>query len=408
MPMFRKKRILKPLEDRGPLRVMFVITCMPVGGAETLLVDLVRRLDRSRFSPELCCLKFRGPLGYVLAEEVPTFSGILTHKYDFAVLPRLKNLMLRRQIDAVVTVGTGGDKMFWGRLAARWAGVPVVCSALHSTGLPDRVELPNRLLAPITDAFVAVAEPHGRYLVSNEGCPERKVRVIINGVDVERFHPRWPAPNLREELKLPEDAPVVGIVAALRPEKRHDLFLRSAQKIRRALPQTHFLVVGDGPRRKELENLANRLSLGDCVHFTGTREDVPQVLSLFDVFLLTSEMEANPVSILEAMATEKPAVAPNVGSIPETVEHGKTGFLFEPCDTDAAAAHVVELLQNPQDASRMGLAARENVIVNWSVERMVEGYEEMITDIYLSKVNRKKSAADNAGRQSDTVKLKTK
>ena len=217
--MFRKSRIIQPLEDRGPLRVMFVITCMPVGGAETLLVDLIRRLDRSRFSPELCCLKFRGPLGYVLAEEIPTFSGLLAHKFDFAILPRLKNLMLRRQIDAVITVGTGGDKMFWGRLAARWAGVPVIGSALHSTGLPDHVELPNRLLAPITDAFIAVAKPHAQYLVSNEGCPADKVCVIVNGVDVERFHPRWPTPNLREELNLPPDAPIVGIVAALRPEK---------------------------------------------------------------------------------------------------------------------------------------------------------------------------------------------
>ena len=93
--MSRKRRRLEPLEDRGPLRIMFVITYMPVGGAETLLVDLVRRLDRSRFAPELCCLKFRGPLGYVLAEEIPTFSGLLAHKYDFSVLPRLKNLMLR-------------------------------------------------------------------------------------------------------------------------------------------------------------------------------------------------------------------------------------------------------------------------------------------------------------------------
>ncbi|HBO42853.1 MAG TPA: glycosyl transferase family 1, partial [Planctomycetaceae bacterium] len=128
---------------------MFVITCMPVGGAETLLVELIRRLNRDRFLPELCCLKYPGPLGEVLADEVPTFSGLLSHKYDFAVLGRLRRLLRRQRIDAVVTVGTGGDKMFWGRLAARLEGVPVVCSWLHSTGLPDHVEWPNRLLAPV-------------------------------------------------------------------------------------------------------------------------------------------------------------------------------------------------------------------------------------------------------------------
>ena len=145
--MFSSRRLLMPLADRGPLRVMFVITSMPVGGAETALVELVRRLDRERFQPELCCLKHFGPLGEILAREIPAVTGLLAHKYDFAVLGRLTRLLKRRRIDAVVTVGTGGDKMFWGRLAGWLAGVPVVCSALHSTGLPDHVELPNRLLA---------------------------------------------------------------------------------------------------------------------------------------------------------------------------------------------------------------------------------------------------------------------
>src|SRR3972149_7971979 len=112
--MRRRGRNLVPLEDRGPLRVMFVITCMPVGGAETLLVELIRRLDRSRFLPELCCLKYFGPLGEVLAGGIPAFTGLLADKYDFAVLARLTRLLRRRRIDAVVTIGTGGDKMVWG------------------------------------------------------------------------------------------------------------------------------------------------------------------------------------------------------------------------------------------------------------------------------------------------------
>ena len=145
---------------------MFVITCMPVGGAETLLVELIRRLDRSVLVPELCCLKYPGPLGELLEAEIPVFSGLLAHKYDFRVLWRLVRLMQARKTDAVITVGTGGDKMFWGRLAAWLAGVPAIGSALHSTGLPDHVELPNRLLAPITDAFIAVAEPHARHLTA--------------------------------------------------------------------------------------------------------------------------------------------------------------------------------------------------------------------------------------------------
>ena len=397
--LFRRQNLAPP-EDRGPLRVMFVITCMPVGGAETLLVELIRRMDRSRFSPELCCLKHLGPLGETLAGEVPVFSGLLAHKYDFRVLWWLTRLMRARRIDAVVTVGTGGDKMFWGRLAGWLGGVPVICSALHSTGLPDHVEPANRLLTPITDAFIAVAQPHGRHLAEHEGCPAEKVRVIPNGVDVQEFHPRWPSGQLRQELGIVEGTPVAGIVAALRPEKHHELFLRAAALVRRQVPTARFLVVGDGPQREKLEALARQSSLDDAVDFLGTRRDVAELLSLLDVLVLTSHMEANPVSILEAMATEKPVVATRVGSVPETVLDGHTGYLTAPGDAQQIAARVVELFQNPQQAAAMGRAGREQVVAQWSSQRMVDGYQDLITEIYRSKCVRRPTA-DGVQRAAD-------
>ncbi|MBN1589670.1 MAG: glycosyltransferase [Pirellulales bacterium] len=378
-------RKLTPLEDRGPLRVMFVITCMPVGGAETLLVELARRLDRERFIPEICCLKYRGPLGDAIADTVPTWTGLLAHKYDFAVLGRLRRLLRRRRIDAVITVGTGGDKMFWGRLAAWLEGVPVICSWLHSTGLPDHVEWPNRLLAPLTDAFVGVAEPHGRYLIEHEGCRASKVRVIPNGVDTQRFSPRWPNKALRAELAIEQGAPVVGIVAALRPEKRHDQFLHCAAHILGQIPAARFLIVGEGPERKRLEMLSRFLGLTQSVRFLGNRDDVPDILSLFDVMLLTSEMEANPVSILETMAAEKPVVAPRVGSVPETVLDGTTGRLVPPGDIEAASEAVVELLNDPTRATALGRAGREHVLAHWSINQMVTGFEDMLSGIYQEK-----------------------
>ncbi|HEX4147430.1 MAG TPA: glycosyltransferase, partial [Pirellulales bacterium] len=325
--LFRRYRRLVLPADRGPLRVMFVLTSMPVGGAETLLVNLVRRLDRARFSPELCCLKAFGPLGELLAAEVPAFERLIAHKYDLRVLRRLTRLLTWRGIDAVVTVGTGGDRMFWGRLAARRAGLPVILSALHSTGLPDCVDRPNRLLTPITDGFIGVAESHGEYLARSEGCPAAKVFVIPNGVDTERFAPLEPDTRLRQELGLEADQPVAAIVAALRPEKNHELFLRAAARVVREQPRAKFLVVGDGPRRADLERLAGELGLGQSVRFLGTRSDVPRILSLARVLVLSSHMEANPVSILEAMACGKPVVATRVGSISQSVEHGSSGYL---------------------------------------------------------------------------------
>ncbi|RMG00461.1 MAG: glycosyltransferase, partial [Planctomycetota bacterium] len=372
-------------EPAKRLKVMFVITCMPVGGAETLLVELVRRLDRRRFDPEVCCLKYRGPLGEVLAREIPVHTGLLANKYDVRVLPRLWWLMIRRRVDAVVTVGTGGDKMFWGRLAAFFARVPVICSALHSTGLPDRVEWLNRRLAFLTDAFIAVAKPHGIYLAEHEGCPAQKVRVIPNGVDTDRFSPGTPRDELFAEFGIDPGTPIVTIVAALRPEKNHELFLKVASRVLEHLPRAHFLVVGDGERRKELVDFARRLGLRECVHFLGTRTDIADIWRISTVGVLTSHMEANPVSLLEAMACGKPVVAPRVGSIPETVHDGENGFLVPPGDVDAFAARIRQLLSDSQLAAKMGKNGRGYVQQNWSIDRMIAGYQAMIEEIYRRK-----------------------
>jgi glycosyltransferase involved in cell wall biosynthesis len=366
------------------LRVMFVHTFMPVGGAETLLVNLIRRLNRERFSPEVCCLKFPGPLGDVLAREVPLHSRLLAGKYDLRVLPKLTALLRRRRIDAVVTVGAG-DRMFWGRLAARLAGVPVVLTALHSTGWPDCVGRLNRLLTPITDGFIAVAEEHGRYLRDVEGFPAHKVFVIPNGVDIERFQARAADPRLRQELGVPPGAPVVGIVAALRPEKNHELFLRVAARVSGEAPNCHFLIVGDGERRAPLEQLAQQLGLRQRVHFLGTRSDIPEVLALMDVAVLTSKMEANPVTILEAMACAKPFVAPRVGSIPETIMDGVTGQLVEAGDEEGLARGVLQLLSDPVLAKEWGQAARQRVVERYSLESMVQGYEELLARLFQRK-----------------------
>ncbi len=395
------------LAARRPLRVMFVHTFMPVGGAETLLVDLIRRFDRQRILPEVCCLKWPGPLGEAIRDEVPFFSGLLSGKYDLRVLPRLTRLLKQRKMDAVVTVGAG-DRMFWGRLAAKAARVPVILTALHSTGWPDVIGRLNRALTPITDGFIGVAEAHGRYLREVENFPASKVFVINNGIDVERFRPRPSSMELRKELGLPPDAPVIGIVAALRPEKNHEQFLRAAARVQAVLPQARFLIVGDGETRPALETLSRELKLEQHVVFAGTRSNVPDCLALMNVVVLTSHMEANPVTILEAMAAGKPFVAPRVGSIAESIVEGETGFLTAPGSDEETAARLLEILQAPSLASRMGEAARRRAVEHYSLENMVRGYEQLITRIYLSKTPGAAVSEEPAPLASDKVGAATR
>jgi glycosyltransferase involved in cell wall biosynthesis len=284
----------------------------------------------------------------------------------------------------LVTVAAG-DNVFCGRLAGQAAGVPVICSALHSTGWPDGVGRLNRCLTSITDAFIGVAELHGRHLVEQEGFPASKVVVIPNGVDTDRFAPGIDATSVRRELGISPTAPVATILAALRPEKNHDLFLKVARMVLGELNDAQFLVVGDGPQRAKLEACAGELGITSAVKFLGTRSDVPRILSATDVNVLTSHIEANPVSILEAMSSGIPTVATDVGSVGQSVVDGHTGYLAPAGDASRIAERVIELLVDPIARQRMGDTARAMVLERWSLDVMVRGYEQLLTRLYAAK-----------------------
>lgn len=388
-----------------PLRVMFLITSMPIGGAETLLVNLVRRMDRRICVPEIACLKEPGALGDEIAKDVPVHSGLISNKFDVGVVSRLRRLFIERRIDAVVTVGAG-DKMFWGRLAARYARLPVILSALHSTGWPDGVGRLNRLLTGITDGFIAVARQHAEFLVEFEKFPQHKVFMIPNGIDTQRFvfDPQG-RQRIRQELGIDQASAVVGIVAALRPEKNHELFLKVAREIRQRIPGANFVIVGDGPQRATLQSLTASLGLTAAVHFLGSRSDVPAVLSALDLFVLTSHNEASPVSILEAMACSRPVVAPNVGSISESLLHEQTGLLVQGHEVRQHAEAWLSILTDSRRQSGMTKAARQHVVENGSLDAMTRGYEELIRKIYLSKQSLGSQSA--AAVQVDSVQWST-
>lgn len=409
---FRPWRSIAPRSEAGPLNVMFVVTSMPVGGAETLLVNMMRRMDTKRFKPELVCTKEPGPLGVEISSEFTVHSNLLANKFDLRVLPRLVQLMRRRRTDVVVTV-SAGDNMFWGRLAAHIAGVPAIASALHSTGWPDGVGRMNRMLTGMTDAFIGVADSHGNFLREFEKFPADKVHVVRNGIDCDRFCPDpEAASNVRAELNLPDDTPLVGIVAALRSEKNHTMLVRAAAKVRQSHPDAHWIIVGDGPERGAIEAAAAELSISDRIHLLGTRSDTPRLVAALDVFTLCSLNEASPVSILEALACEVPVMATNVGSIGESIVEGVTGHMIESEDTDAMAESVCSLLADPERRRAFGKAGRELVLKTGSLNSMVTGYEDLAAKLYdaqaqayANRYARKSPAKARVARSMQTSEL---
>jgi len=374
-----------------PLKVLYIIGTLDVGGAERQLVELVCGLDRRRFAASVCCLSHGGPLiGVLTARGVPVevigFRGFRIFRYPHCVAAQLIRLLrfVRRERPDIVH-----GFLFWayvlGAFSARAARVPRVVASRRSLG-HFKADKPHflffeRLANRLTNLLVANSEAVRQDVIRQERVPAEKVRVIHNGINVSRYRVA-PDETLRDALDIPEGHTVVTVIANLIQYKGHRFLLEACRIVRERYPRIVVLLVGDGPCRAELEGMANRLGLASTVRFLGSRTDIPQVLALTDLVAHPSLEEGFPNAVLEAMAAGKAVVATDVGGISEAVVHGETGLLVPPGDPTVLAEAIVQLLQDPARAAAMGRAGQERAISRFGMDRMVretEGlYEELL------------------------------
>jgi glycosyltransferase involved in cell wall biosynthesis len=368
------------------VNVAFVQATLGVGGAERLVQSLLTRFDPARVNAFAINLYDRGPIGDQLsAAGVSVEYGLAAGAWDPAVGRRLARRLAERRVD-VVHVTDSAMPQFWAGLCRRFSPVPRLVLGFHSTGTRGDVlqrRLANACAFPVADRLVALAASHRDFLCGRFGLSPDRFTVIANGVDVSRFTPAPDRARARRAVGLDADTRYVGIVAALRPEKNHALFLEMAARVARRRPAARFLVIGDGPERARLESAARRGALGDRVSFLGTREDVPELLRALDVCVLCSHpvVETFPVTLLEAQASAVPVVSTDVGSIRDVVADGRTGFLVPSGDAEALANRVERLLADENAHRAMAGAARERVTAAFTIEAMVAAYERLFAGV---------------------------
>jgi glycosyltransferase involved in cell wall biosynthesis len=276
---------------------------------------------------------------------------------------KLAGLICRQRVDVIFA--NGAYSFLACVLAAKIARVPVVWWE-HNTTLP--LGMVVQAMIALADHIVVVTSVIRDQFVGLSPASASKISVIHNGIVVENYRER---PDGKEKLKaalgLDERELVVGTVGRLSPEKGQRFFLWAAAKIRQKVPRAKFVIVGDGPLRSDLERLAADLGLADTF-FLGFREDVPDLLSIMDVFVLPSLEEALGIAMLEAMAASRPVVATVVGGVGEAVIDGQTGFLVPAGDSEALAETTVKLLQDPVCRREVGRRARGLVEQNFTFE----------------------------------------
>jgi len=369
------------------LHIFYLIGTLDIGGAEGQLVQLLKGLDRDRFSATVCCLtSAAGPYADDIRQlgiDVYSigFQGLRIFRYPHRVagqLFRLARLIRRERPDIV------HGYLFWayvlGTFAARAARVPRVVSSRRSLGNFKAGKLHYLLLERLSNAMTSLVIANSRAVradaMRQEKLPPRKVIVIYNPVDSSQFRATAPA-ALVEDLQLQDAEPVVTVVANFIDYKGHGFFFDAWRRVAATVPSAVAILVGDGPERAKWEGRIMADALGSSVRFVGSRRDIPAILALTDIVVHPSLEEGFSNAILEAMAAGRPVVATAVGGNTEAIQDGRTGILVPARDSEALAAAILILAREPGRAREMGSAGRERVARHFSVEQMVRSYESV-------------------------------
>lgn len=373
-------------------RVLYVNHTAELGGAEFSLLDLLTHLDRNRFEP-VAVLPVRGPLlERVRALDVPVHTVPMRRlkrtKDPFVQIPSLVQWLLSRRKVAEIARRERIDLIHANSTTAflyAAAAAREIKAVWHERDL-GKLSRPERYLAARASRIIAISESVAQPLLHEFGA-SGKVRMIHNGVDVDRFKPMERDEEVRRGLGASSDELLVGMVAHFARWKRHELFLFVAAEVLKRRPSARFVIVGDDPfgehrrYRHKLYRRTRQLGLVERVKFAGIREDMPAVLNALDVLVHPTESEPFGRVILEAMACGVPVVAVDRAGPSEIIIDGESGTLMPDNEIPTVVEAVLGMLQDVQLRQQIGDGARERAIAAFDVRRTVSEIEKLYEEV---------------------------
>jgi glycosyltransferase involved in cell wall biosynthesis len=370
------------------LRILFLSTSMGMGGADSQLLSAAQELRRRGHEIFIISMTPLGPMG-LEARKVGLFTESLEMRRgvpDPRGLLRLARFVRSWRPDVV------HSHMVHANLLARavrfLAPVPALVSTIHNINEGGRARMAAyRLTNGLVDHMTIVSEAAANRFVEDRIVPERLLRVIPNGVNIDHY--RNVPPEIRESLRRLLDLTgsfVWLAVGRFETAKDYPNMLRAFARVRERRPEAHLLLVGRGSLQEETEVLVRELGLAESVRFLGVRSDIPEVMSAADGYVLSSAWEGMPMVLLEAAAAGLPTVATRVGGNHEVVRDGETGFLVPPSDDAALAEAMLKLMALPVSERRaMGDAGHHHVRSHYGLGRVAERWEELYREVLARK-----------------------
>jgi glycosyltransferase involved in cell wall biosynthesis len=365
--------------NKNRIKVSHVTFDMRIGGAEQVILNLIENTDPLKFDVSILCLESRlGPFGETLEKKGYKLTCLgRSPGFDFSLVAKIRRHIIENSIQVVHCHQY--TPYVYSVLGALFTRCRVIFTE-HGRFFPDQRKpkrvLVNPLLNLVTDSVNAISAATRDALVNYENFPRHKIQVIYNGIDDTRFTgPREHGKNAL--LNIDGDAHLLGTVARLDSIKNQQMMIKTLKRVHEFHPNTHLVIVGDGPERVNLENLVKDLGLSSFVIFTGFRQETHLFYQVMDLFLLTSFSEGTAMTLLEAMASRVPCLATNVGGNPEIVEHGKTGYLVPNDDVGALSKKIISLLDDKPLMEKLGKNGQDRFKNRFSVKKMVETYQEL-------------------------------
>ncbi len=354
---------------------------MGAGGLEHVAIDLCRKIDKKKYEVSILCLKACEPeYETKLARYgIPVFVVKKSQKVDIRFYSKVFALINKLGIDVVHIHCC----IFDSAICTLFSKVKGTIFTVH--GLPvatDKISTCQDFIGlRMVGRIVAVSDEISEYLIHVLKVPKKKIDVIYNGIDVSEFKP---AKNnkcsdlLKARLNINHDSGVIGTVGRLEPVKNYSMLIRSFKRLKSMVSkQLHLVFVGDGAQREKLESLSRELGIERSVSFLGVRDDVTELLDIFDIFVLTSLTEGISVSLLEAQSKGIPSVVTDVGGNSCVIDDGVNGFLCHVNDISSMAECLGKLVDDDKLRIRMGQLARQRIKYKFSIRPMVEQYEKL-------------------------------
>ncbi len=369
------------------INMLQIVNGLAIGGGELKLLELARSLDKKKFNITVCSVGQGGPLkGDFEKLGIKVFVIQKLHKYDFTQIFKIVKIMRQERIDIVQTTLLYADII--GAYAAALARVPVVISWEVVSGFYGLKHiLAYRLALKKIDRIVTVSNAIREIMIQERKVNPEKIQTIHYGIDTGKFRPdKKRQLQLKRELGIKDHDIVLGSVARLAIEKGHVYIVEAAEKIVEAHPRVKFVFVGDGPLYSDLVAKIRSKNLQDHFLFLGFRKDIPDLLGIFDVFILASLFEGFSNAVLEAMASSKPVIATAMWGTLESVVDNVTGYLVRPQDPAAIAEKVISLLDNPAQIRQMGEEGRKRVDRYFSLDVQLSQFEKLYDDCIRMKL----------------------